>query len=247
NGLLLPRLIPKLEGLDFILTSLDYPTAEMHDRFRGIKLFDKVIDAINLANKKNIKVIISTVVMKGNLGFLEDICELAENLDCSIELYPCEDILWNVSDQILKVENVQELIPNLSQWANKIRDLRTKFRNILTDPISLDIIENGGFGGTPYYQDILRCNVAKNYMFIRHDGFIEFPCKLHPAKRFNVLNHSFSEIYKSKEVRDIMKLHDDYDFCKGCRLGCAVVSSLPSSWYALYSKYVRGFFSGNLR
>jgi len=247
NGLLLPKLIPKFEGLDFILTSIDYPTAEMHDRFRGIKLFDKVIEAINLANKKNIKVIISTVVMKGNLGFLEDICELAENLDCSIELYPCEDILWNVSDQILKVENVQELIPNLSQWANKIRDLRTKFRNILTDPISLDIIENGGFGGTPYYQDILRCNVAKNYMFIRHDGFIEFPCKLHPAKRFNVLNHSFSEIYKSKEVRDIMKLHDDYDFCKGCRLGCAVVSSLPSSWYALYSKYVRGFFSGNLR
>jgi MoaA/NifB/PqqE/SkfB family radical SAM enzyme len=219
----------------------------MHDRFRGIKLFDKVIEAINLANKKNIKVIISTVVMKSNLGFLEDICELAEKMGCSIELYPCEDIIWNVSEKILKVENVQELIPDLSLWANKIRNLRTKFKNILTDPISLEIIEKGSFGGTPYHQNILRCNVAKNYMFIRHDGFIEFPCKLHPVKRYNILDHSLSEIYNSKEVRDIMKLHDDYDFCNGCRLGCAIVSSIPTSWYALYSKYIRGFLSGNLR
>ena len=247
NGLLLSKLIPKLEGLDFILTSIDYPTAEMHDKSRGVKIFDKVIESINLANKKDIKVVISTVVMKDNLYLLEDICELAENLNCSIELYPCEDIIWDISGKSYKVENVQVLIPDLTIWANKIRDLRTKFKNILTDPISLEIIEKGGFGGSPYHQNILRCHVAKTYMFIRHDGFIDFPCKIHPLKSFNVLNHPLSNIYNSKEVKDIMKIRDDYDFCDGCRLGCAIVSSIPTNWKALYEKYVRGFLDGNLR
>lgn len=246
NGLLLPKLIPKLEGLDFILISLDYPTAEMHDKLRGVKVFDKVIESINIARKKDIKVIISTVVMRDNLHLLDKICELADILDCPVELYPCEDIIWDISGNNYKANNVQDLIPNLTIWANKIRELKTKFKNILTDPISLKIIEKGGFGGAPYHQNVLRCHVAESYMFIRHDGSLNYPCKIHPLKSFNVLNHSLIKIYNSKEIRDLMKLQDDYDFCNGCRLGCAIVSSIPTSWSALYAKYIRGFISGNL-
>ncbi|MFX1395192.1 MAG: radical SAM protein, partial [Promethearchaeota archaeon] len=111
NGYYLPEMIPKFEGLDYILTSLDYPTAELHDNLRGIKVFDKVIKSIHLANKKDINVIISTVVMKDNLNLLENICELAENLNCVIELYPCEDIIWNISDKSYRVNGIQDRIP----------------------------------------------------------------------------------------------------------------------------------------
>jgi MoaA/NifB/PqqE/SkfB family radical SAM enzyme len=46
NGYLMPRLFKehKLEGLDYILLSLDYPSAELHDRKRGLKVFDKVVE-----------------------------------------------------------------------------------------------------------------------------------------------------------------------------------------------------------
>ncbi len=248
NGLLLPKLLPHLEGLDFILTSLDYPTAKMHDRRRGIKVFDKVIESINIANSKGIKVIISTVVMNDNMHLLENICELAENLNCAIELYPCEDIIWDIDSRRYRVENIDKLIPSLATWANKIRELRTKFRNILTDSVSLDIIEKGGFGGNPsYHQKILRCHVAQSYMFIRHNGFIDYPCKIHPLKSFNAINHSLSNIYKSSELNEIMKIHDDYDFCDGCRLGCAIMSSMPTRFKTLFFKYVMGYLSGNLR
>ncbi|TFG04988.1 MAG: radical SAM protein [Promethearchaeota archaeon] len=247
NGYLLPRLLPKLEGLDFILTSIDYPTAELHDKSRGIKVFDKVIESIKIANKMGIKVIISTVVMKSNIHLLEDICNLAKNLGCPIELYPCEDIVWEISGISYRVKNIEEMIPNISLWANKIRMLRKKYNNILTEPVSINIIEKGGFGGNPKYQNDLRCHVAQTYMFIRNNGTIDYPCKIHPIKTFNILNHSLSNIYNSLEVKEMMNNHDDYDFCNGCRLGCAIMSSIPTRLTTLYSKYIKSYIMGNLR
>lgn len=250
NGYLLPKLFKEyeLEGLDYILLSLDYPKAELHDKKRGIKVFDKVIESIDLANKRDIKVIISTVVMKDNLRYLKNMCELAEELNCSIELYPCEDIIRDFPNKSFQIDDIDDLIPNVSVWANLIRNLRTKFKNILTDPVSLEIIEKGGFGGSPnYFQKLLRCHVAEAYLFVSHDGYINYPCKIHPIKSFSALNHPIKRIYNSTEVREIMKNHDNYNFCQKCRLGCAIVSSLPARWKTVYAKYIKGFLDGNLR
>ncbi|MFX1311835.1 MAG: radical SAM protein, partial [Promethearchaeota archaeon] len=136
NGYLLPRLFKenKLEGLDYILISLDYPKAELHNRVRGIKVFDKVIESIEQANKNDIKTIISTVVMKDNLYYLKDMVELAENLGSSIELYPCEDIIRDFPNQRYQIDEINNLIPNISLWANLIKTLRRQYKNILTDP-----------------------------------------------------------------------------------------------------------------
>jgi len=251
NGFLMPKLLRengKLEGLDYILLSLDYPNAELHNKMRGIKIFDKVLQTIDLANKRNIKVIISTVVMKDNLHLLGNLCELAESLDCSIELFPCEDIIREFPNKSYFVEDIEKVIPDISTWANLIRSLRTKFKNILTDLVSVEIIEKGGFGGYPSYnQKILRCHVAEAYLFIRNDGFIDYPCKFHPIMSFNALKLPISEIYNSKNARTIMGRHDTYKFCNGCRVGCAIASSLPTRWKTLYSKYIQGYLNGNLK
>ena len=250
NGYLLPKLFKdhKIEGLDYILFSLDYPTANLHDKMRGLKVFDRVIESINLANKHDIKGIISTVVMKDNIHLLDDICQLAENLGCSIELYPCEDIIRDYANGRYQIQNIQEMIPDISIWASLIRGLRKKYKNILTDPISVEVVERGGFGGFPTYnQNILRCHVAEAYLFISHDGFINYPCKIHPLTSYNALKYPISNIYYSKEVKKIMKKHDSYDFCSGCRIGCAIASSIPTRWKTVYSKYIKGFLDGKLR
>ncbi len=251
NGYLMPQLLKeksRLDGLDYILLSLDYPTAELHDKMRGIKVFDRVMETITLSNKRDISVIISTVVMKDNIQFLENICELAENLNCSIELFPCEDIIRDHRNFQYKINNIEDLIPDLSVWAKLLHSLRSKYKNILTDPISINVVEKGGFGGAPeYYQTSLRCHVAEAYLFVRYDGFIDYPCKIHPVKSFNALKETINNIYYSSEVREIMKQHDTYDFCDKCRLGCAIASSLPTTWKTLYAKYIQGYLKGNLR
>ncbi|MFW9880927.1 MAG: radical SAM protein [Candidatus Thorarchaeota archaeon] len=250
NGYLLPKLFKeqKIEGLDYILLSLDYPTANLHDKMRGIKVFDRVIESIQLANKNDIKPIISTVVMKDNIHLLDEICQLVENLGCSIELYPCEDIIRDFHNNSYQIKNIQEMIPDISIWANLIRSLRKKYNNILTDPISVEVVEKGGFGGFPTYnQNILRCHVAEAYLFISHDGYINYPCKIHPITSFNALKYPISNIYYSKKVKEMMKKNDGYDFCNGCRIGCAIASSIPTRWKTVYAKYVKGFLEGNLR
>jgi MoaA/NifB/PqqE/SkfB family radical SAM enzyme len=251
NGYLMPKLFKengKLEGLDYILLSLDYPTESLHNLRRGINAFDKVMETINLAYSKGIKVILSTVVMKDNIHLLEEICVLAEKNHCSIELFPCENIIRDFRNQRYFVKDVDALIPNISKWADIILSLRKKFKNILTDPISIEVVKNGGFGGYPkYFQTDLRCHVAEAYLFVRFDGYVDYPCKIHPIRSFDALNHSLIDIYNSNEAKLIMKNHDNYQFCHNCRLGCAIASSLPTTWKTLYSKYILGYLKGNLK
>lgn len=252
NGYLMPKLFKEnnIRGLDYILLSLDYPTAEMHDRMRGIKgIFNSVIKTIKLSNTYNIKPIISTVVMKNNLHLLRDMCELAENLSCSIELYPCDDIIRDFPNKKFQIKNISEIIPEIPIWAKLIKSLRNEYKNVLTDSISVDVIEKGGFGGfgdKKFYQKILRCHVAEAYLFIRHDGFIDYPCKIHPVKSFNALKHPIATIYNSIEVREIMRKHDSYSFCSHCRLGCAIASSMPTRWKTVYAKYISAALNGQL-
>ncbi len=251
NGYLMPKLFKqngKLSGLDYLLISLDYPFKEQHDKIRGINVFDRVIETINLANQRDIKVILSTVVMKQNFKYLREICELAESLNCSIEIFPCENIIRDFPNNRYIVKNIENLIPDLSLWANTIDNLRKDFNNILTDPISVAVVQRGGFGGNPKYnQELLRCHVAEAYLFVRYDGFIDFPCKIHPIKSFNALKIPISKIYNSLEAREIMNKHDDFEFCKECRLGCAIASSMPARWKTLASKFIMGYLRGNLK
>jgi len=250
NGYLMPKLLKdhSFEGLDYILTSIDYPTAEQHDRMRGIKVFDKVLKMIELANKRDIKVLVSTVVMKDNIHLLDQICELTENLNCSAELFPCEDIIREFPNKLCQIVNIKDMIPNISEWAKTIQNLKKEFNHILTDPFSIQVVESGGFGGYPnYYQNTLRCHVAEALLFISHDGNVIFPCKIHPLLNINAFKYPLSKIYYTKEVKEIMSKHDGYDFCSHCRLGCAIAASCATSWKAVYAKYIKGFIDGNLK
>lgn len=249
NGQYLPDLLKnnQLRGLDYILISLDFPKAELHDEIRGMPLFDKVIESILLAKQKGIKVIISMNVMKSNLKYVPGMCKLAQKLDCSIELFPCEDLPFSNSHGTqFKSELINELIPNLELWGKTIRTLRSYFNKILTNSYSIELIENGGFGKNSEQEEILKCHVAETYLFVRSDGTVNFPCKIHPLVSFNALNIPLEQILNSERVRKIRKKHDDFSFCKGCRFGCAITSSMTAKWSTIYQKYIKNFLQGNL-
>jgi len=250
NGFLLPKLLKKypFDGLDYILISLDFPNAKLHDKYRGIKVFDKAIEGIKIAQDRGINVIISTVVMKENLDLMEDMVSLANNLNCTIEILPVEDITREINGKAYRIENINDFIPDINIWGSNVLKLRKKYSNMVTDLYTVLIIENGGFGGAPrYYQNYLRCSVSSAYIFVRQDGKVDYPCKLHPINSYNALKIPLSKIYRSKEVYEIMKKHDDYDFCDGCRLGCAIATSIPTSLKLLYEKYISAYLRGNLR
>ncbi|MHA1340485.1 MAG: radical SAM protein [Promethearchaeota archaeon] len=258
NGYYLEDLIKqgKLKNLETCMVSLDFPNANEHDENRGIKVFERALRGIRAARKSGIKVVISTTVTKNSLKYMEDMVKLATKLHCSIELLPCENIIREVADQKLEVQDIdKKYVPNLHLWAKEIRRLHQKYPALTTDLITASLIENGGFGRAGkfglreqylmWYVTYMPCHVASAYIFIKYNGDVVFPCKIHPILSVSALKYPLDKIYFSKEVREIQNKFDSFPFCKGCRLGCAISTSLPFYWSGLFAKYLLAFAKGN--
>lgn len=232
-----------LTDAEMFMVSLDWPD-KRHDEYRGIPIFEKAIKGIRAAILLRKKVIISTVVTKDNIGYMEEMCQLAGKLGAIIELLPCEDIIRDMNNNSHHVHTIDNYIPDLNHWANEIHRLKAIYSHLSTDSVTANIIRNGGFGhpGIP-----IRCHVAQAFIFIRYNGEIVFPCKIHPIFKANVArNHDVDRVYNCSQVREIILKRDGFPFCKGCRLGCAIATSIPTKFSTLYEKYVRLFFNGNL-
>ena len=243
NGYLLYDLIKsgKLKDLEFVMVSLDWPIAEKHDKYRGIKIFDRAIKAIKAVVLERKTALISMVVTKENIEHMEDMCKLAYKLGAMIEILPCEDIIRE-QDSAHSVEIIDDFLPDIRQYSSEIRRLVKIYPNIITDIITADIIEAGGFGN----QDLLHCATAQAFVVINYKGEVVFPCKIHPILKVDVRKHSLKDVYFSYEAKKIMEMKDSFPFCKGCRLGCAIATSMPTRWVTLYEKYIKAFFNGNL-
>jgi len=80
NGFLLDQKIDEIKNIDMLNLSFDGPQ-EVHDLHRIEGAYNKVINAIKIARKNNIKVITQTVISKYNLHCLDYILKEAKELD----------------------------------------------------------------------------------------------------------------------------------------------------------------------
>lgn len=90
NGTLLPERInkyPALRKFDFIQISFE-GRKEINDKLRGKNVFDKVIQALQMLKKYNIKTKISTVITKDNLQDCNYLVNIAERYGTGIAFEP---------------------------------------------------------------------------------------------------------------------------------------------------------------
>ena len=256
NGFLLERFIDNgtinSVNMEMLMVSIDRPERELHDEYRGIKVFDRAVRGIDKAIQAGIKVIISNVVTKETLSEMENMCKFAKLHNCMIELLPCENIVRELSNSNVEVQNIEEeFVPDINKWASEIRRLIPKYSNLTTDHVTTQFIQNGGFQNNKnniwwFRNSKLPCYVATSYLFIRYNGEVLFPCKLHPIYNINILKYPIEKVYNTIEIQEVRRKLDTYDFCKGCRLGCAITNSETMVWWAVYEKYLKAFFKGNL-
>jgi MoaA/NifB/PqqE/SkfB family radical SAM enzyme len=244
NGYLLEKLAlsGKLKHLEIAMVSIDFPNAELHDEYRGIKVFDRGLKGIRTFKKLGGKVLISSTVTKDSLPYMEEMCKLALKHRCMIEMLPCENLVREVFDRKLEVEDIDEkYVPDLHEWADNIRKLIQKYPNLTTDEITAQIIEKGGFQNQKY-----KCWVASSYVFVKFNGDVVYPCKIHPLLSYSALKYPINKIYHSPDVIDIQKKKDGFPFCKDCRLGCAITTTIPMYLKSLWQKYFKLYLRGNL-
>ena len=77
NGVLVPKKIDLIKGIDSLCLSLD-GDEQAHDSCRGKGSFQKVIDAIECAGKYKIPLVTNTVLHKNNLHSIDFVLELAK-------------------------------------------------------------------------------------------------------------------------------------------------------------------------
>lgn len=207
-------------GLSRWAFSLDGPTAEIHDHFRGTPgSFDLTVERIKYLHELDIPVQINTVISRYNIGYLDEMAKVVTDLKC---------VLWSVfflvptgrgqlSDMISPVEH-EKVFQWLYELSKKVPfDIKTTaaqhyrrvviqskmkeakkqaneftYLNALTEQGLTGSID--GLGRAPK-----GVNDGNGFVFISHIGDV-YPSGLLPLKAGNVREQPLAEIYRHSPI-----------------------------------------------
>ncbi|WP_147533216.1 TIGR04053 family radical SAM/SPASM domain-containing protein [Bacillus marasmi] len=217
-------------GLSRWAFSLDGPTAEIHDHFRGTSgSFALTMERIKYLHELEIPIQINTVISRYNIDHLEEMARLVEELEC---------VLWSVfflvptgrgqtSDMISPVQHEQ-----VFTWLYKLSktvpfDIKTTagqhYRRVViqqkkreakeqpTEIQYLDALTEQGLTGS--IDGLGRApkgvNDGNGFIFISHIGDV-YPSGLLPIKVGNVRETPLAKIYRDSPVLKALRDPDQY-------------------------------------
>jgi AdoMet-dependent heme synthase len=216
-------------GLSRWAFSLDGPTAEIHDHFRGTAgSFDLTIERIQYLHELEIPIQINTVISRYNYEYLDEMAALVEKLQC---------VLWSVfflvptgrgqeKDMISPVEHEKVFIW-LQELSKRVPfDIKTTaaqhYRRVFIqqkmkeeknkENISyLDALTSQGLTGS--IDGLGRApkgvNDGNGFVFISHIGDV-YPSGLLPIKAGNVREQPLAEIYRESPIFNDLRNPDKY-------------------------------------
>lgn len=217
-------------GLSRWAFSIDGPTAEVHDHFRGTAgSFDLTMERIKYLHELEIPIQINTVISRYNIEYLDEMAKMVEDLGC---------VLWSVfflvptgrgqeSDMISPVEH-EKVFRWLYDLSKRVSfDIKTtaaqhyrrvviqqKMREVKdwTEEINYlsALTEQGltgsidGLGRAPK-----GVNDGNGFVFISHIGDV-YPSGLLPVKAGNVRETPLAEIYRESPIFKSLRNPDLY-------------------------------------
>ncbi|MBO0961228.1 TIGR04053 family radical SAM/SPASM domain-containing protein [Neobacillus sp. MM2021_6] len=217
-------------GLSRWAFSLDGPTAEIHDHFRGTAgSFDLTMEKIKYLHELEMPIQINTVVSRYNFEHLEEMAKLVEELKC---------VLWSVfflvptgrgqvTDMVSPVET-EKVLRWLYDLSKRVPfDIKTteamhyrrvviqqKMREAKAQTDEIDYLsaltEKGltgsidGLGRAPK-----GVNDGNGFVFISHIGDV-YPSGLLPVKAGNVRETPLAEIYRESPIFKALRKPDEF-------------------------------------
>jgi heme b synthase len=214
--------------------SLDFPTPELQDRFRGTAgAFDAALKGIENARRYGIEVQINSTITKLNVHYMEDILALALKLG-AIAFHPFLLVPTGRGKDL----EAQELSPaEYERILNWIWDKQTELEGLISfKPTDAPhymrvLLQRGerGQGDRPGggMDSLTRgCLAGTGFCFISHRGRVQ-GCGYLDIEAGNVREQSFSQIWRDSplfyELRDYSKIKGKCGVCEykkvcgGCR------------------------------
>ena len=211
----------KRAGLKRLGLSLDGPTPELHDSFRGVPgSFARTLDAMHCANAIGLPVQINTTISRRNINELEDILSVVRNFRI---------VMWNLffmvpagraeAADLPSPEEFESAFARIYELARavpfKIKTSEAPHyrRYLLQQRSQLKAEEKFAHAGP----EILPINEGKGLIFISHTGQVQ-PGGFLPVSAGNVRDDSVQEIYRNSELfqqlRDSNNLHGKCGDCE---------------------------------
>ncbi|RRA98800.1 radical SAM protein [Larkinella rosea] len=230
NGLLYPKNAEKLHGLiDMLHFSLDSPIAEEHDKSRGVKCFDKVMESIAIAKQLGERPDILFTVFEHNVHQIrqmyEEIC-LPNNL--VLILNP----VFEYNDVETGGGFSEKTLQEMTWWG--------KQKNVYINDAFIQLRRDGG----NHVEDPV-CLAGSTTLVISPENKLVLPCYHLGLKDFPIEGKLY-DLYRSDEVQKLVALEGRLPACEGCAINCYMQPSFAVEmnrywWKALPStlKYNR--------
>ncbi|HEY6182169.1 MAG TPA: TIGR04053 family radical SAM/SPASM domain-containing protein [Terriglobales bacterium] len=193
----------KQAGLRRLALSLDGPTPELHDSFRGVTgSFARTLDAIYWANSIGLPVQINTTVSKRNIDELENILSVIRNFRI---------VMWSLFFMVptgraqtadlpsaQEIENAFARIYSLAQGVPfKVKTTEAQhYRRYVLQQRKTKVPDESSANSIP---GILPVNEGKGFMFISHTGEVQ-PSGFLPLPAGNVRKASVQDIYRNSDL-----------------------------------------------
>lgn len=193
----------KQAGLRRLALSLDGPTPELHDSFRGVTgSFARTLDAMYWANEIGLPVQVNTTVSKRNIDELEHILSVIRNFRI---------VMWSLFFMVptgragiadlpspQEIESAFARIYGLAQGVPfKVKTTEAQhYRRYVLQQRKRGMPDESSANGVP---GILPINEGKGFMFISHTGEVQ-PSGFLPLPAGNVRHATVKDIYRNSDL-----------------------------------------------
>ena len=247
NGTLItPEVARKMKtvGIPRISVSIDFPTAELHDNFRGVPgAFEGAVRGVRTAIEAGVQVQINSTITKLNVQYLDDLLALAKELgavafhpfllvptgrgkDMADEELPPEDYERTLN-WVYDRQKTSEIFFKPTDAPHYHRIMRQRAKEDGTDLRELKMHPHshaamaGAVGKAQGHGDMdshsKGCLAGTGFCFISHVGDVQ-PCGYFDVVAGNVKGQPFSEIWRSaplfQDLRDVSKLKGKCGICE---------------------------------
>ncbi len=217
NALLYPKLSEKLKGkIDMLHFSLDSPDEETHNTSRGVKLFDKFEESIQIAKNLGERPDILFTVFSHNI----------DEIDSVYQKYCLPNNFMLILNPVFEYNEVgselsKEDLIKLEQWGRKKL-----------------VYLNGGFielrkdGGNHINNPV--CRAGSTTIVISPDNQLVLPC-YHLGVESLPINNKLYEVWTSKEAQTLIRQEGKMQACEGCTINCymqpSFATELSKYWF----------------
>jgi MoaA/NifB/PqqE/SkfB family radical SAM enzyme len=204
NAVLYPKYAEKLaKKVDMLHFSLDSPDKEEHDRIRGIKCFDAVMESIEIAKSISEKPDILFTVMNENIHLIS---RILEEVCIPNKLLLILNPIFDYNDVETGTGLSASCLDDLERWGSH--------PNVYLNQGFIALRRDGG-----NHTESPVCRAASSTIVISPEDKLMLPCYHLGLEQIPIEGKLF-ELYRSEKVQKLVALEGRHPQCEGCAINC---------------------------